>query len=213
MLTNAFKFQNQPNPLLVLLRKAGFFDGIYTHVYGKTKFRLKKNVLNVIFIKSGFIWFWNWALQLLWMKYFVSGYTVKPRPEAHMDTILLKCFWRASTWFHNNRYYNGTICIVDNVIVLSDLVESSGYSSKTLQKRIMSICASGRGFTVYAARGSNHRPADDDSRAQTNALRWIQSFDSIYRRLQCTFDILTVGFLYLKLKNAKPWCYVIPPEL
>ena len=47
-----------------------------------------------------------------------------------------------STWFHNNRYYNGTY------IVLSDLVESSGYSSKTLQKEIMSICASGRGFTV-----------------------------------------------------------------
>ena len=43
-------------------------------------------------------------------------------------------FWRASTWFHNNRYYNGTMYIIDNVIVLSDLVESSGYSSKTLQK-------------------------------------------------------------------------------
>ena len=37
-------------------------------------------------------------------------------------------FWRASTWFHNNRYYNGTVYIIDNVIVLSDLVESSGYS-------------------------------------------------------------------------------------
>ena len=47
---------------------------------------------------------------------------------------LLKCFWRALTWFHNNRYYNGTIYITDNVIVLSDLVESSGYSSKTLKK-------------------------------------------------------------------------------
>ena len=55
---------------------------------------------------------------------------VKPLPEAHMDMIL---FWRASTWFHN-RYYNGTIHIIDNIIVLSDLVESSGYSSKTLQK-------------------------------------------------------------------------------
>ena len=43
----------------------------------------------------------------------------------------LKCFWRVSTWFHNNIYYNGTIYII---IVLSDLVESSGYSSKTLQK-------------------------------------------------------------------------------
>ena len=60
--------------------------------------------------------------------------TVKPRPEAHMDMVLLKCFWRASTWLHNNRYYNGTINIIDNVFVLSDLVESSGYSSKTLQK-------------------------------------------------------------------------------
>ena len=58
--------------------------------------------------------------------------TVKPRPEAHMDMILFEVFW--STWFHNNRYYNGTIYIIVNVIVLSDLVESSGYSSKTLQK-------------------------------------------------------------------------------
>ena len=47
---------------------------------------------------------------------------------------IFKCFWRASTCFYNNRYYNGTIYIIDNVIVLSDLVESSGYSSKTLQK-------------------------------------------------------------------------------
>ena len=47
---------------------------------------------------------------------------------------LLKCFWRASTWFHNNIYYNGTIYIVDNVIVPSDLVEPSGYTSKTLKK-------------------------------------------------------------------------------
>ena len=65
---------------------------------------------------------------------FVYTSIVKPRPEAHMDMILLKCFWRASTWFHNNIYYNGTIYIIDNVIVLSDLVESNGYSSKTLQK-------------------------------------------------------------------------------
>ena len=32
-------FQNVLNPLLVLLRKTGFFDRIYTRVYGKTKFR------------------------------------------------------------------------------------------------------------------------------------------------------------------------------
>ena len=66
----------------VLLRKTGFFDGIYTHIYGKTKFRLKKKIIcvsyldlyhsvtssnvilyndvkNSIFIKIGFIWFWN----------------------------------------------------------------------------------------------------------------------------------------------------------
>ena len=60
--------------------------------------------------------------------------TVKHCPEAHTDTIPFKCFWIASTWFHNNRYYNGTIHSIDNVIVLSDLVESSGYSSKTLKK-------------------------------------------------------------------------------
>ena len=73
----------------------------------------------------------RWLMQNLFRQSFT---TVKPRPEAHMDMILLKCFWRASTWFHHNRYYNVTIYIIDNVIVLSDLVESSGYSSKTLQK-------------------------------------------------------------------------------
>ena len=54
--------------------------------------------------------------------------------SGHMDMILFEVFWRASTWFHNNRYmyYNSTIYIIDNFIVLSDLVESSGYSSKTL---------------------------------------------------------------------------------
>ena len=43
-------------------------------------------------------------------------------------------FWSVFEEHHNNRYYNGTIYIIDNIIVLSDLVESSGYSSKTLQK-------------------------------------------------------------------------------
>ena len=35
-------FQNLLNPLLVLLRKTGFFYRIYAQVYGKTKFELKK---------------------------------------------------------------------------------------------------------------------------------------------------------------------------
>ena len=71
------------NPFLVLLRKMGFFDRIYTHVYGKTKFRFKtkmylqelsgpkfhsvtssnvtlyNDVKNSIFTKSGFIRFWK----------------------------------------------------------------------------------------------------------------------------------------------------------
>ena len=63
-------------------------------------------------------------------------YTVKPRPETRgaWTWSFFKCFWRASNWFNNNIYYNSTIYIIDNVIVLSDLVESSGYSSKTLKK-------------------------------------------------------------------------------
>ena len=39
----------------------------------------------------------------------------------------LKCFWRASNWFHNNRHHNGTIY---NVIILSHLVESKWIFSK-----------------------------------------------------------------------------------
>ena len=86
-------FQNVLNPLLVLLRKTGFFDRIYTRVYGKTNFRFKKkmylrelsrskfhsvtssNVIlyndakNSIFIKSGFNTFWKWALQLFHFNY------------------------------------------------------------------------------------------------------------------------------------------------
>ena len=58
----------------------------------------------------------------------------------------------------------GTIYIIDNVIVLSDLVESSGYSSKTLQKgscpyapldevlRYVMCC-----IVVYSVPGDVHR--------------------------------------------------------
>ena len=67
-------------------------------------------------------------------KKLATTHTVKPRPEAHMDMILFEVFLKSIDWFHNNRYYNGTIYIIDNIIVLSDIVESSGYSSKTLQK-------------------------------------------------------------------------------
>ena len=49
--TRRAHFQNLINPLLVFLRKTGFFDNIYTHVYGKTKFRRKKCVAWVIWIK------------------------------------------------------------------------------------------------------------------------------------------------------------------
>ena len=35
-------FQTQTNPLLVLLRKTGFFDRIYTHIYGEKKLGKKK---------------------------------------------------------------------------------------------------------------------------------------------------------------------------
>ena len=38
--------------------------------------------------------------------------------------------------------------IIDNVIVLSHLVESSQYSSNTLKKESYPICVSGRGFMV-----------------------------------------------------------------
>ena len=60
-----------------------------------------------------------------------APHTVKPCPEAHMDMILFEVFLKS---IDLNRYYNGTIYITDNVIVPSDLVETSGYSSKTLQK-------------------------------------------------------------------------------
>ena len=43
-------FQNLINPLLVLLSKTGFFDRIYTQVYGKTKFRFKKKCICVSYL-------------------------------------------------------------------------------------------------------------------------------------------------------------------
>ena len=63
----------------------------------------------------------------------MAEHTVKPRPEAHMDMI----------FFEEHRLDSTTtdittalfiFIIIDKVIVLSDLVESSEYSSKTLQK-------------------------------------------------------------------------------
>ena len=35
---------------------------------------------------------------------------------AYLDMILVKCFWRASTWFHNNRYY--TLILWNQVDIL-----------------------------------------------------------------------------------------------
>ena len=70
-----------------------------------------------------------------WPKiYQLCRYRKASSTGAYGHDPFLKCFWRASTWFHNNRYYNSTIYIIDNVIVLSDLVQSRGYSSKSLQK-------------------------------------------------------------------------------
>ena len=47
-------FQNVLNPLLVLLRKTGFFDRIYTRVYGETKFRLNKKCICVSYLGLNF---------------------------------------------------------------------------------------------------------------------------------------------------------------
>ena len=61
-------------------------------------------------------------------------HTVKPRPEAHMDMILFEVFLKSIDLIPQQILQRHYIYIIDNVIVLSDLVESSGYSSKTLQK-------------------------------------------------------------------------------
>ena len=47
-------FQNVLNPLLVLLRKTGFFDRIYTRVYGKTKCWFKKKCICVSYLDLNF---------------------------------------------------------------------------------------------------------------------------------------------------------------
>ena len=62
-------------------------------------------------------------------------HTVKPRPEAHMDMTLFKSVFEEHRLDSTTTYITTALFfIIDNVIVLSDLVESSGYSSKTLQK-------------------------------------------------------------------------------
>ena len=50
-----------------------------------------------------------------------------------MDMIIFEVFLKSIDLIPQQNY-NGTIYIYKIVIVLSDLVESSGYSSKTLQK-------------------------------------------------------------------------------
>ena len=67
-----------------------------------------------------------------------------------MDMILFEVFLKSIDLIPQQQiYYNGTIHIIHNVIVLSDLVESSGYSSKTLQKGSCPYMRLGRGFTVW----------------------------------------------------------------
>ena len=65
----------------------------------------------------------------------IKSYTVKPRPEARMDMILLEVILKSIDLIPQQqilqRHY---LYIIDNVIVQSDLVESSGYSSKRFKK-------------------------------------------------------------------------------
>ena len=97
--------------------------------------RSKNNQLNNICRQSTLSW--CVFLQLNQDQCFRRDqYRIKPRPEAHMDMTLLKCILKSfeehrldSTTTYN---YNDTIYIIDNVIVLSDLVESSWYSSKRI---------------------------------------------------------------------------------
>ena len=63
-----------------------------------------------------------------------QSHTVKPRPEAHMDMIVFEVFLKSIHLIPQQQIYNGTIYIIENVIVQSDLVESSGYSSKSLKR-------------------------------------------------------------------------------
>ena len=68
-------------------------------------------------------------------KKYQALYTVKPRPQADMDMILFEVFLKSIDLIPQQQILQlGTIYNIDNVIVLSDLVESSAYSSKTLQK-------------------------------------------------------------------------------
>ena len=104
--------------------------------------------------------------------------------------------WRSSTWFHNNRYYNGTIYIIDNVIVLSDLVESSGYSSKTLQK----------GSWPYA-------PLDEVSRYETiikNMVIGYHLFHIDYFIWYYIFRIFDLVYLFSLYKTCHIFKMYIP---
>ena len=57
----------------------------------------------------------------------MSTHTVKPRPEAHMDMILFEVFLKSIYLIPKQHILQWHyIYIIDNVIVLSDLVESSG---------------------------------------------------------------------------------------
>ena len=53
-----------------------------------------------------------------------------------MDMILFEVFLKSTDLIpeQHNLYYNGNIYIIDKFIVLSDLVESSGCSSKHFKK-------------------------------------------------------------------------------
>ena len=66
----------------------------------------------------------------------MSVQTFLEENEAHIDMILFEVFLKSIDLIPQQqilqRHY--LYYIIDNVIVLSDLVESSGYSSKTLQK-------------------------------------------------------------------------------
>ena len=66
-----------------------------------------------------------------------------------MDMILFEVFLKSIDLIPQpTDYYNGTIYVIDNVIVLSGSCGIKWIFFKNTSKWIMSICAFGRGFTV-----------------------------------------------------------------
>ena len=125
-------------------------------------------------------------LFVISVSYYCNTFTVKPRPEAHMEMIHFDVFLKSIDLIPQPQIWQRHY-ITDNVIVLSDLVESSEYSSKKPQKGSCPYAPLDKVLRYSAISYCSHN---------NNILHQINQFYSIFIK---TFHI----YMYVQVNDTR----------